>query len=88
MLPHHTYIFDLQNIVFPDYLDRFVSENEWNHVEITYSVKQRFKGKDKHEVTPISIENGIYVFKQKSSMEDIQFTDPHKKRRLDVDPEL
>ncbi|XP_027941564.1 TMV resistance protein N-like isoform X1 [Vigna unguiculata] len=84
MLPHHTHIFDLQHIVFSDYLDRYVSENEWNHVEITYSVEQRFNKKDKHAVTPISIENGIYVLKQRSSMEDIQFTDPHKKRRLDV----
>ncbi|QCD95833.1 internalin A [Vigna unguiculata] len=87
MLPHHTYLFDLQHIVFSDYLDRFVTENEWNHVEITYSVKQRFNEKDKHAVTPVSVENGIYVLKQRSSMEDIQFTDPHKKRRLDVDPE-
>ncbi|CAJ1958406.1 unnamed protein product [Sphenostylis stenocarpa] len=89
MLPDHTYLFDLQQIFFADYLDRFVSENEWNHVEITYLVKQRFNKKDKHVIS-VFIENGIYALKQRSSTEDIliQFTDPHKKRRLDVDSEM
>ncbi|KAL2321181.1 hypothetical protein Fmac_030150 [Flemingia macrophylla] len=82
----HTYLFDLQKVYFRDNLEKYVVENEWNHVEITYSASQRFE-KEKHVGIPASIQSGIYVFKQRSSMVDIQFssTHPYKKRRLDDD---
>ncbi|XP_027357713.1 TMV resistance protein N-like isoform X2 [Abrus precatorius] len=77
----HTYLFDLQKINFADNLDKELVENEWNHVEITYSVISNEK--EKHVEIPVFIESGIYIFKQRSRMEDIRFTDPYKRRKLD-----
>ncbi|KAK7314751.1 hypothetical protein VNO77_33279 [Canavalia gladiata] len=87
MNPNHTYLFDLQKINFTDNLNKELLENEWNHVEITYSIESRVK-QEKHVEISDFIESGIYIFKQRTSMEDIQFTDPHsKKRKLDDDSE-
>ncbi|CAJ2667212.1 unnamed protein product [Trifolium pratense] len=88
ILLDHTYLFDLHlqdiepswklGISTPeDYqdqkpkLDKALLKNEWNHAEITCENK---------ETIPLLIEIGIHVFKQKSNMEDIQFTDPNKNR--------
>ncbi|KAG5007100.1 hypothetical protein JHK82_025026 [Glycine max] len=59
----HTCLFDLQKTDFADKLNKEVLENEWNHVEITYSVEQRFHEKEKHLEIPVFIESVIYVFK-------------------------
>lgn len=77
MQPDHTYIFDLQKIRFKDNWDEALLENEWNHVEISFSDKN---------MIPVLLESGIHVFKQKiSSMEDIKFTNSCRKRKLDDD---
>ncbi|XP_020211972.1 TMV resistance protein N isoform X1 [Cajanus cajan] len=83
MEPDHTHLFDLQKMHLRDNLDKYVVENEWNHVEITYhpTIGERQKVVE----IPVFTETGIYVYKQRSSMVDIQFTDPYKRRRLDDD---
>ncbi|XP_045787151.1 disease resistance protein RUN1-like [Trifolium pratense] len=65
--PDHTYIFDLQKMKFEDNLDEALLNNEWNHVEIMYT------DANNHSML---IESGIHVFKQKSRIEDIRFTNP------------
>ena len=78
VIPDHIYIFDLQNIIYKENLEEgirkkeknleeAVLENEWNHVEIIYK-----------DVTgsPILVESGIHVLKQKSITEVIRFTNP------------
>ncbi|RDX66260.1 TMV resistance protein N, partial [Mucuna pruriens] len=85
MMTDHTYLFDLQKTKVADILNKLAIENEWKHVEITYEVTQRFIAKEKQVEIPVFIESGIYVFKERNSMEDIQFVDPYKKRRLDDD---
>jgi len=70
----HTYIFDLETIEFEDNLYGVPLENEWNHAEVKYVGL---------EETSILKESGIYVFKQESDMEDIWFSDPYGKRKLE-----
>jgi len=66
--PDHTLIFDFsKKIRFKDNLDEELLENEWNHVEIMY------QGENNDLVL---VESGIHVFKQKSGIEDIRFTNP------------
>jgi len=73
----HTYIFDLKTIEFEDDLYGVVPlENEWNHAEVKYIGL---------EETSILKESGIHVFKQESGMEDIWFSDPYGKRKLEDD---
>ncbi|KAK7270701.1 hypothetical protein RJT34_26050 [Clitoria ternatea] len=72
----HTYLFDLQKIEFKHSLYEVPLENEWNHVEITYEGLE--------EISTLK-ESGIHVFRQTSSMEDIQFSNPYAKRKLDDD---
>nr|KYP42913.1 TMV resistance protein N [Cajanus cajan] len=72
----HTYIFDLKRIECEDSLYEVPLENEWNHAEVTIVGL---------EETSIVKECGIHVFKQESSMEDIRFSDPYGKRKLEDD---
>lgn len=83
MGPNHTFLFDMQlhqrlwenksKLGVP------LLRNEWNCMEVRLDVigicEPGFS----------SIEMGIHIFKQKSSMENIRFTDPCKKRKLDDD---
>ncbi|XP_027925185.1 TMV resistance protein N-like isoform X1 [Vigna unguiculata] len=72
----HTYIFDLKTMEFEDDLYGVPLENEWNHAEVKYIGL---------EETSILKESGIHVFKQESGMEDIWFSDPYGKRKLEDD---
>jgi hypothetical protein len=45
-----------------DNFDKEILENKWNHVEVYFGPRFRY--------------SGIHVLKEKSSMEDIQFTNP------------
>ncbi|KAJ1383536.1 putative functional resistance protein KR1 [Sesbania bispinosa] len=47
------------------HFDEALLEHEWNHVEIKI-----------HSDSPIEVEIGIHVFKEKGSMNDICFTEP------------
>jgi hypothetical protein len=59
---HHLHIFHMQIEDFNDNLDVDLIENKWNHVNIDFGFSFR--------------KCGIHVLKKKSSMEDVQFTDP------------
>ncbi|KAK7381300.1 hypothetical protein VNO78_33886 [Psophocarpus tetragonolobus] len=72
----HTYIFYLQMMKFEDDLYGVPLEREWNHAEVICVGL---------EETSNLKEIGIHVFKQVSDMEDIQFADPYRKRKLDND---
>ncbi|RHN52473.1 hypothetical protein MtrunA17_Chr6g0480941 [Medicago truncatula] len=58
---------------FNSILHNALLKNEWIHVEITCRSLM---------MTTLVTDFGIHVLKQKSSMADIQFTDPCKKRKL------
>lgn len=58
------------------YVDKAVLKNEWNHVKVMM--------KELISVPDVSIDIGIHVVKEKSSMENIRFTDPYKKRKLNL----
>lgn len=49
-------------------------ENEWNHVKVIFF--------NLTAAASMPIEIGIHVFKQKSSDQDILFTDPYTKKRV------
>ncbi|KAK2421688.1 disease resistance protein RUN1 [Trifolium repens] len=70
--PDHTYLFDLklQDTVK---LDEVISKREWNHAKLRYE-DSKMKSNLK--------ECRLHIFKQESSMEDFQFTNPYKKREL------
>jgi len=70
----HTYIIDIQMIGFEENLYEIPFENEWNHAEVKFVDS---------EETSILKQSGIRVFKQESSMEDIWFSDPYGKRKLE-----
>ena len=73
----HTFLLDLQTIKFEDNLDEALSENEWNHAVLSC------KGVFLHLRSFSGGEFGIHQFKEKTNMEDIRFTDPYKRRKLD-----
>jgi hypothetical protein len=64
----HTYLFNL-NLQEMVGLDETFLKNEWNHAHVSI-IPLRFRKSQMH------------IFKQESSMEDIQFSDPYKKREL------
>ncbi|XP_016205522.1 TMV resistance protein N-like isoform X3 [Arachis ipaensis] len=76
------FLFDLQMIQCD--LGETLSENEWNHAEISCTASDHFLFiGEKFPVEPFAKEIGIHVFRQKSTVEDIRFTDPYKRRKLD-----
>ncbi|XLR24764.1 hypothetical protein HN51_071287 [Arachis hypogaea] len=68
------YIFDLSVTNKMHHLDEICFENEWNHAEVSFELED-----------DDIMEIGMHILKQKSSgiMEDIQFTDPYRKRKRD-----
>ncbi|BAU01584.1 TMV resistance protein [Vigna angularis] len=75
MLDDCTCVFDLRETKLKNDLDEELVENEWNHVEVTCRYVSLGQTLIKH---------GIHVFKQESSVEEIRFTDPSRKRNLDM----
>ncbi|KAK7364856.1 hypothetical protein VNO80_13600 [Phaseolus coccineus] len=74
MIDDCTCVFDLRETKLKTDLDEELLENEWNHAEVTcryVCFGQTF------------IKHGIHVLKQESSVEEIRFTDPSRKRNLD-----
>ncbi|CAJ2667222.1 unnamed protein product [Trifolium pratense] len=67
----HTYLLNL-NLQDMVGLDETFLKNEWNHAHVLIN-PLRFRKSQMH------------IFKQESSMDDIQFSDPYKKRELDDD---
>jgi len=70
----HTYLSDMQlhEMGLESKLEEELFRNEWVRVEVLF----------KHQLRKtLFIESGIYLFKQKNSMEDIQFSNPYKKQR-------
>ncbi|CAJ2667217.1 unnamed protein product [Trifolium pratense] len=56
-------------------LDEALLKNEWIHAEVMCESKM---------MKTLRIRSGIHVFKQKFSIHDIRFSNPYKKRKLDV----
>lgn len=61
----------LFHLQMKDNLDEALLENEWNLAEIVYG--------------DLCDENGIHVLKKQSSVDDIRFIDPCRKRKLNDD---
>ncbi|KAG5064063.1 hypothetical protein JHK85_005246 [Glycine max] len=72
----HTYLFDLRQTEFTNSPYEVPFENEWNHAVVTC-----LDGINLSTCTEI----GIHIFKHENFMEDIRFTDPYSKRKLDND---
>ncbi|KEH24923.1 disease resistance protein (TIR-NBS-LRR class) [Medicago truncatula] len=70
--PDHTYLYDLRQQVMEleSDLEKTDLIDEWIHAEITF----KCEGGREEE---LFIESGVHVFKLKTSMEDIRFTNPH-----------
>ncbi|XP_061337739.1 disease resistance protein Roq1-like [Gastrolobium bilobum] len=73
-----TYLYDMQKKK-PNH-NRVPLENEWNHVEVTCEFWK------KNQKIPILKESGIHVFKQKTKMVVVRFTNPYRNRKLDDNP--
>lgn len=65
----HVVIFD--EMEKPFHMDGVLLENEWNHVVCTVSHND-----SSNPCEAFIKQIGIYVFKQGSNMDDIQFTQP------------
>ncbi|MED6183285.1 hypothetical protein PIB30_036471 [Stylosanthes scabra] len=76
------FLLDLQMIECD--LGETLTENEWNHAEISCTASDHFLFiREKFPVEPFAKEIGIHVFREKSTMEDVRFTYPYKRRKLD-----
>lgn len=75
MMDDCTCVFDLRETKLKNDLDEELVENEWNHAEVTCRYVSLGQTLIKH---------GIHVFKKESSVEEIRFTDPSRKRNLDM----
>jgi len=73
--PDHTYLFDLQLHDMVGFEEALL-KTEWNHAEVIFE-----------DSTMLSLlkESRMHVFKQESSMEDIEFTNAYEKRKSDDD---
>ncbi|KAG4926826.1 hypothetical protein JHK85_053312 [Glycine max] len=71
-------LFDLRGKRVTDNLDEALLENEWNHAEVTCPGFT-------FTFAPTFIKTGLHVLKQESDMEDIRFSDPCRKTKLDND---
>ncbi|KEH16186.1 resistance protein, putative [Medicago truncatula] len=71
--PDHTYLYDLrlQEMKLESVLGEALLIAEWIHAEITFKCEGCIE-------EALVIESGIHVFKLKSSMEDIRFTNPYE----------
>jgi hypothetical protein len=59
---NHLILFHMQLENFNDKMDNALLQNKWNHAEVHFGISFFF--------------SGIHVLKDKSRMEDIQFTNP------------
>jgi hypothetical protein len=59
----HLHLFHMKMENFNDNIDKALIENKWNRAEVHFGISE------------IRV-SGIHVLKEKSSMEDIQFTNP------------
>lgn len=67
----HTFLVDLQNLIQEDKLKRAALKREWNQMQICCTLRHR-----RNQTWAKA--KGIYVYKQKSRMEDIRFTNPNE----------
>jgi len=73
MSTHHIYLCDMKMVFIQIHnMDKIVLENEWIYAEVTC---------EHPKVEPLT-EIGIHFFKQKNNMDDIQFTNPYEKIKL------
>ncbi|KAK7261677.1 hypothetical protein RIF29_27993 [Crotalaria pallida] len=73
----HICIFDDIQSQFSENVNEVILENEWNYAEIW--VHAAFVS----DRSQLAIQTGLHVFKQKGSMEDIQFSNPYEIARDD-----
>ncbi|GAU22545.1 hypothetical protein TSUD_296650 [Trifolium subterraneum] len=59
---HHLHLFHMEMENFKDNIDKALLENKWSHAEVHFGFSLMY--------------SGIHVLKDKSSMEDFQFTNP------------
>ncbi|RDX58063.1 TMV resistance protein N, partial [Mucuna pruriens] len=71
-LDDHILIIGTKYIKFGDNMDKVLSKNEWNHVVVSIGID--FEPSPKEMIVK---QSGLHVIKPKSSMDDIQFTDPY-----------
>ena len=93
MESEHTYLFDLKlekeikwaNLVSE--MDKELLKNEWIHVELNLENKWNFNLSETEINILRSVQMGIHVWKEKSNTEeDVIFTDPYKKRKINEYP--
>ncbi|KAK2367511.1 TMV resistance protein N [Trifolium repens] len=72
MQPDHTYLFGLTLQDTVD-MDEVILKHEWNHAKLTY---------EDAGMESLPKECRLHIFKQESSTEDFQFTNPYKRREL------
>ncbi|RHN51766.1 putative leucine-rich repeat domain, L domain-containing protein [Medicago truncatula] len=73
MSTHHIYLCDMKlGFTQIHSMEKIILENEWIHAEVTC---------EHPKVEPLT-EIGIHFFKQKNNMDDIQFTNPYEKIKL------
>lgn len=77
----HIIVYDVQQIKFDDELKEAFLEKEWNHVEVSYR-EPSWCNPEADIKFPVMVvkECGVYVFKKRTSMEDIRFTNPYMDR--------
>ena len=76
MSTHHTHLYYMPLEFLPfTKIKKIILKNEWNHVEVTC---------EHPNVEPLT-EIGIHFSKQKNNTDDIQFTNPYEKIKLNDD---
>jgi len=73
MSTYHTYLYDMDLESEPLYnMNKLILENDWIHAEVIC---------EHQKMEPLT-EIGIHFFKLKNNMDDIQFTNPYEKIKL------
>ena len=72
MSTHHTYLNDMHLESEALNMNKRIVKNEWIHAEVTF---------EHPKVEPLT-EIGIHFYKHKNNMDDIQFTNPYEKIKL------
>jgi len=66
---YHLHLFHMQTEKFNDDIDKALLENKWNHAEVDFGFPFQ--------------KSGIHVLKEKSSMNDIRFTNPENDANIE-----
>jgi len=91
IVPDHTYLYDLNlamrvskscRRILKSKLVKDILKTEWIHAEI----RLEFKSNENEVMKSLSTLVGIHMFKKENNMEDIKFTDPYRKRKLNGYP--